>query len=176
MLPLSLAAGAAASSNPRAYGATLQYIAAATSSCSKSAGADCTSLEPFAVTMRVIRVDRYRLAVANTRSSGNFRYFAWILPDDMTLTRIVSARAGYCGIDSGMISCTRTLAARGCGCAQQDLIVDFTARGREPTRAKGGYWIHYGLVTPYLDTPSTFNDVPICDIGEKSTSAHPCLK
>ena len=62
------------------------------------------------------------------------------------------------------------------GCERAGTIVDFTASGREPTRAKGGYWIHYGLVTPYLDVPSTFKDVPICEPGEKSTNAHPCLK
>ena len=94
----------------------------------------------------------------------------------MTLRRIVSSRAGTCGISSGMISCTRNLPARGCVCAQRDLVVDFAASGREPTRAKGGYWIYYGLVTPYLDVPSTFSDVPICEPGEKNTSAHPCLK
>jgi hypothetical protein len=133
-------------------------------------------LNPFAVTMHVIARDRYRIEVANARSRGNFRYFAWILADGMTLRQIVRTRGGNCGQSSGMISCTRKLAARSCGCTQRDLIVDFTALGREPTRAKGGYWIYYGLVTPYLDAPSTFSDVPICDLGEKSTGAHPCLK
>ena len=56
------------------------------------------------------------------------------------------------------------------------MIVDCRATGVDPTGAKGGYWIHYGLVNPFLDVPSTFNDVPICDSGEKSTSAHPCVK
>src|SRR5204863_2497360 len=105
----------------------------------------------------------------------NFRYFAWILPDGMTLQRVVRSD-GDCGISSGMISCTRKLAAPGCACSQADLVVDFTAAGREPTHVKGGHWVYYGLVTPYLDVPSTFNDVPICDIGEKSTSAHPCIR
>jgi hypothetical protein len=136
----------------------------------------CTQLEPFTVTMYVRARDSYRIDVANTRRGGNYRYFAWILADGMTLRRVLSSRGGSCGISSGMIACTRKLVAGGCGCTQRDLIVDFTAGGREPTWAKGGYWIHYGLVTPYLDVPSTFNDVPICDIGEKSTSAHPCLK
>ena len=71
---------------------------------------------------------------------------------------------------------SRWIAERGLKATRQrDLIVDFTASGREPTRAKGGYWIHYGLVTPYLDVPSTFNDLPICANGEKSTIAHPCM-
>jgi len=136
----------------------------------------CTSLPPFAVTMYVLATDSYRIDVANTGLRDSFRFFAWILPDGMSLRRIVSSRNGDCGISSGMISCTRERSAGSCACSQRDLIVDFVASGREPTRAKGGYWIHYGLVTPYLDDPSSFNDVPICQPGEKSTSAHPCLK
>jgi hypothetical protein len=176
---LVLAPSAAARAHPEAYGATLEYIRAATSSCPgqlPARGGRCTSLEPFAVTMRAVGTHSYRIDIANTRLSDNFRYFAWILPDGMTLQRIVSSRDGDCGISSGMISCTRKLVARGCACSQPDLVVDFTAEGRAPTRARGGYWIHYGLVTPFLDAPSTFNDVPICDNGEKSTRAHPCLE
>jgi hypothetical protein len=173
----SVASGAGARPHPEAYGATLQYISAVTSSCQMPAAVRrCTSLLPFAVTMHVVGAQRYRISISNTRASDQFRYFAWILPDGMTLQRIVSAREGDCGISSGMISCVRRLPARGCACSQSDLVVDFTAKGRSPTRAKGGYWIHWGLVTPYLDVPGTFNDVPICEIGEKSTSAHPCLK
>ncbi len=178
MLSVPVAASAAVRSNPKAYGATLQYIRAATSGCGRPVvrGRSCNALYPFTVTMRVIAQGRYRIGVTNTPSTGDFRYFAWLLADGMTLTRIVSTRGGSCGPSSGMISCTRKLAPRGCGCAQRDLIVDFTASGREPVRAKGGYWIHFGLVSPYLDVPSIFNDVPICDVGEKSTSAHPCVK
>jgi hypothetical protein len=183
-LSAPVAASAAVTSNPNALGATMQYLEAATASCYAgqppgqlpAPGGSCTGITPFTVVMRVVARDRYRIEVTNTRTTGNFRYFAWILADGMTLRRIVSTRGGSCGPSSGMISCTRRLAAGGCGCAQRDLIVDFTAGGREPTRAKGGYWIHYGLVTPYLDTPTTFNDLPICTPGEKSTSAHPCLK
>jgi hypothetical protein len=169
-LCLYLAAGAGARPHPEAYGATLGYIRAATSSC------DCTTLEPFAVTMRVVATHRYRLDITNTRLTDNFRYFAWLLPDGMILQRVVRSREGDCGISSGMISCTRKLPARGCACSQADLVVDFTAAGLPPTHAKGGYWVYHGLVTPYLDVPSSFNDVPICDVGEKSTSTHPCAK
>jgi hypothetical protein len=73
-----------------------------------------------------------------------------------------------------MIACTRALAAHGCKCVQEDLEVDFTATGREPTHASGGYWIHYGLVTPYLDVPTVFADTPICKAGQTSTADHPC--
>jgi len=163
-LSFTLAAGAGARPHPEAYGATLQYIRAA------------KWLEPFAVTMRVVGGHSYRLNVANVRVTDNYRYFAWMLPEGMTLQRIVGSREGDCGISSGMISCTRKLAAGDCACSQADLVVDFTAVGRAPIRARGGYWIHYGLVTPYLDVPSTFNDVPVCDLGQKSTSAHPCLE
>jgi hypothetical protein len=178
-LCIHVVASAAARPHPEAYGATLKYLDSATSSCvgqSPAPGGECTQLQPFAVTMRVLGIHRYRIEVGNTRSQANFRYFAWILPDGMTLRRIVGSRDGDCGISSGMISCTRRLVGRRCACSQRDLVVDFTATGRDPTRAKGGYWIHYGLVMPYLDLPSTFNDVPICDIGEKSTTEHPCLK
>jgi hypothetical protein len=173
---ISITADVAARPHPQAYAATLEYIRTATSSCPgqlPSSGGRCTSLEPFAVTMRAVGTHSYRINIGNTRLTDSFRYFAWLLPDGMTLKRIVSVRAGDCGISGGMISCERRVAAQR---RQPDLVVDFTATGRTPTRAKGGYWIHYGLVTPYLDAPSTFNDVPICDIGEKSTSAHPCLK
>jgi hypothetical protein len=173
----SIASSAGARPHPEAYGATLQYLSAATSSCqAPGAVRRCTSLEPFVVTMRVVGAQSYRISISNTRVADHFRFFAWILPDGMTLQRIVSTRHGDCGISSGMISCVRRLPAQGCACSQRDLVVDFTARGRSPTRAKGGYWIHWGLVTPYLDVPSTFNDVPICQPGEKSTGAHPCLK
>ena len=178
MFSIPVAASAAVRSNPYAYGATLQYIHAAESVCGGRIvpGGSCAGLYPFTVTMRVIAQGRYRIGITNTPPTGNFRYFAWILADGMTLRRIVSTRGGSCGPSSGMISCTRKLAQHGCRCAQRDLIVDFTASGREPVRAKGGYWIHFGLVTPSLDVPSTFNDVPICQPGENSTSAHPCLK
>jgi hypothetical protein len=176
-LSISVTASAGARPHPEAYGATLQYLRAAASSCpGQLASGRCSSLEPFAVTMRVVGAHGYRIDVANTRLTDNFRYFAWLLPDGMTLQRIVHSRAGDCGISSGMISCTRRLAARGCDCSQPNLVVDFTAAGRAPTRAVGGYWIHYGLVTPYLDVASTFNDVPICDLGQKSSRAHPCLE
>jgi hypothetical protein len=180
-LSLCVAAGAGARPHPEAYGATLQYIQAAVSSCAgqlppaKGPGR-CSSLEPFAVTVRQVDTRTYRLDIANTRLTDNFRYFAWLLPDGMTLRRVVRSSDGDCGISSGMISCTRQLATRGCACSQPDLVVDFTAAGRAPTRAKGGYWVYHGLVTPYLDVPSSFSDVPICDIGEKSTNAHPCTK
>jgi len=176
---IPVAAGAAVRSHPEAYGATLQYLEGATSSCagqSPAPGGFCTQLNAFTVTTDVVARDRYRIDVANMHSTSNFRYFAWILADGMTLRRILNTRGGNCGPSSGMISCTRKLAGHGCGCRQGDLIVDFTASGRPPTRAKGGYWIHYGLVTPYLDVPTTFSDVPICEQGEKSTNAHPCLK
>jgi hypothetical protein len=174
-LCISISAVAAARPHPQAYGATLKYISAVTSSCF-GGGGQCTSLEPFAVTMRVVGARSYRISISNTRLADRFRFFAWVMPDGMTLERIVSSREGDCGNSSGMISCTRQLPAHGCACSQPDLVVAFTAQGRAPTRAKGGYWIHYGFVTPYLDVPSTFNDVPICEAGEKSTSAHPCLK
>jgi hypothetical protein len=170
-----IAASADARPHPEALGATLQYISAFTSSCEVS-GANCASLEPFAVTMRTVGIRRYRLSISNTRATDHFRYFAWIVPDSLTLHRVVSSRAGDCGIANSMISCVRKLPAHGCACSQPDLVVDFTAQGQPPTRAKLGYWIWHGLVTAYLDVPSTFNDVPICDVGEKSTSAHPCLK
>jgi hypothetical protein len=172
---ISIAASASAGQHPQAYGATLQYIRVATCQVPGAMG-HCVSRQPFAVTMHAIATHTYRIDIANTRLTDNFRYFAWLLPDGMTLRRVVRSSQGDCGISSGMISCTRNLAARGCACSQADLVVDFTATGRAPIRAKGGYRVYYGLVTPYLDVPSSFNDVPICDVGEKSTSAHPCLK
>jgi hypothetical protein len=152
-------ASAGAGSNPKAYQATLGYIAKATASCSGPlpipGGGGCTVLEPFTVTMYVRGRDRYRIDVVNTSSAANYRYFAWLLPTGMTLRRIMDSRGGSCEIDNAMISCTRNLTAENCGCPQQDLSVEFTALGREPTRARGGYWIHYGLVTPYLDLACT---------------------
>jgi hypothetical protein len=174
---VSIVASASARPHPEAYGATLQYIRVFTASCLVPGGRrQCSSLEPFAVTMRTVGTRRYRIRISNTRTTDKFRYFAWLVPDSLTLHRIVSSRDGDCGIASSMISCVRKLPTHGCACSQQDLVVDFTAQGQPPTRAKLGYWIWHGLVTPYLDVPSTFNDVPICDVGEKSTSAHPCLK
>jgi hypothetical protein len=178
-LTIYVAASADARPHPEAYGATLKYLATATSSCAGQSpvpGGMCTQANTFTVAMRVLGTQSYQVDVKNTDLISSYRYFAWLVPDGMTLSRIVSSRAGDCGISSGMITCARKVAAPGCGCSQPDLIVDFTATGRTPTRAKGGYWIHYGLVTAFLDVPSTFSDVPICDIGEKSTTAHPCLK
>ena len=152
-----------------------QYLAEATASCAGQhprPGGYCTGLEVVAVTMNVVETGKYRLDVANL-APRKFRYFAWLLPDGMTLTRVVGARGGDCGTSSGMISCVRNLGSP--GRQQGDLVVDFTATGRTPTRAKG-YWIHYGLVTPYLDRPTSFADVPICDVGQKSTKQHPCLE
>jgi hypothetical protein len=99
----------------------------------------------------------------------------------MTLTRVENSRDGSCGIRSGTIACTRKLVAHGCGCRQHDLVVNFTATGHEPKRAIGPkgehYWIYYGLVTPFLDqAPPSFTDVNFCDIGQKSTKQHPCIK
>ncbi len=167
---------AAEAKYPQAWGATQQYLAGATASCAAQhpeAGGWCTQLETFSVTMNVLATGRYRIQVANMVPRSNFRYFAWILPDGMTLTRVLGTRGGDCGTSSGMISCIRNLAAH--GHRQGNLVVDFTASGRAPTHAKG-YWIHYGFVTPFLDQPQAFNDLPICDLGEKSTKQHPCLK
>lgn len=167
---------AASAKYPQAWGATQQYLNGATASCAGQApepGGACTQLEAFTVTMGVLSAGKYRLHVANMLPRSNFRYFAWLLPDGMTLTGVSGAHGGSCGTSSGMISCQRQLAST--GSVQGDLVVDFTASGRAPTRAKGGYWIHYGLVTPYLDVPPSFNDLPICDLGEKNTKAHPCL-
>jgi hypothetical protein len=153
-----------------AWGATQSYIAAATKSCPPGS----TCLEPFSVTLHTVQRDKYRLEISNTRATSNFAYFAWILPDGMTLTRVLGSHQGSCAIRNGMLVCTRALAAHGCKCTQEDLEVDFTATGREPTRAPGGYWIHYGLVTPYLDVPTVFADAPLCTPGQKSTADHPC--
>ena len=153
-----------------AWGATLGYIAAATRACPSKD----TCLEPFSVTIHTVRRDKYRLEISNTKPTSNFAYFAWLLPDGMTATRVLGSRQGSCAIRDGVIACTRALAAHGCSCAQEDLEVDFTARGREPKLAPGGYWIHYGLVTPYLDVPTAFSDVPICPAGQQSTADHPC--
>ena len=178
-ISLQIVAGAAARPHPEAWGATLKYLDTATSGCGpqKAApGGICTQADTFTVTMSERGRQSYRIEVANVRATANYRFFAWILPDGMTLKRIVSTRDGDCGISNGMISCARKLVSPGCGCSQKDLVVDFTAVGRTPTRAKGGYWIYYGLVTPYLDVPPTFTDVSFCDIGQKSTPAHPCVK
>ena len=190
LLPLTLVLGAlalpvAAIASVRpdpyayAYGATLKYIDSSTKSCAEQhpqRGGQCTQYEPFSVTMQVLRRDHYRIEIANARAVSNFAYFAWILPDGMTLRRIARTHEGSCGIRQGMIACTRQLKAHGCGCAQRDLVVDFTATGREPTHAKGGYWIYYGFVAPYLDQAPPFTDASFCDIGQKSTKQHPCVK
>src|SRR5581483_1859227 len=76
---------------PQAWGATQQYLQAATASCvgpHPRVGGSCTQLEPFTVTMRVFAVGRYRIEVANQVPRGNFRYFAWLLPDGMKLTSV----------------------------------------------------------------------------------------
>jgi hypothetical protein len=166
----SQAASGARVSDPyeNAWGATLNYIAAATKGCPSAC------LEPFSVTLHVVKRDNYRLKISNTRSTSNFAYFAWILPDGMTVTHVLASHQGSCAIRDGAIACTRALAANGCKCAQQDLEVDFTATGREPRRAAGGYWIHYGLITPYLDVPTAFSDLPLCPAGQQSTPDHPC--
>jgi len=172
--------GAAAQKYPQAWGATQKYLSSATASCAAQpaghlpiAGGLCTGVNIFTVKMHVLATGKYQIEVTNNVAGSNFRYFAYLLPDGMTLTRVLGARGGDCGTDSGMISCARTPAAH--GHRQGDLSVEFTASGRAPTRAKG-YWIHYGFVTPYLDQAPSFNDVPICDLGQKSTKAHPCLK
>jgi hypothetical protein len=168
---------AAQAKYPQAWGATQQYLAGATASCAAQhpeAGGWCTQLETFSVAMEVVATGRYRIEVANMVPRSNFRYFAYLLPDGMTLTRVLGANGGDCGTSSGMISCIRNLAVH--GNKQRDLVVDFTASGRAPVKAKAGYWIHFGFTTPYLDQPESFTDVPICDLGEKSTKEHPCLK
>ena len=168
------AAGAAARPHPEAYDATMQYLRSAVQSCvqqSPTPGGFCTQLNTFTVTIKVLGTDRYRIEVADMRRES-FPYFAWLPADGMTLKRIATVRNGDCGISGGMISCARTAASGG---VQPDLVVEFTTTGLAPKRAKDGYWIHFGLVTPYLDVP-TFNDVPICDTGQTSTKQHPCLK
>src|SRR5579864_6220677 len=167
---------AAEAKYPQAWGATQKYLAGATASCAAQhpeAGGWCTQLETFSVTMDVLATGKYRLEVANMVPRSSFRYFAWLLPDGMTLTRVLGTSGGDCGTSSGMISCVRNVGAH--GRKQGNLVVDFTASGRAPTHAKG-YWIHYGFVTPYLDQQPSFNDLPICDLGQKSTKQHPCLK
>ena len=175
-----LAAQAAGPAYPQAWGAMQQYLNGATASCAAQGpgqqptpGAACTQLETFSVSMRVEGTNRYLIRVSNMLPRNNFRYFAYLLPDGMTLTGVQGSWQGHCGTNGGMISCMRVIATRG---AQRDLIVEFTATGRAPIRAKKGYWIHFGFVTPFLDQPQSFSDVPICDLGEKSTRVHPCLK
>jgi hypothetical protein len=162
-----------------AYGATLGYIDAATKTCAlqhPEPGGFCSQSQPFVVSMRVLRRDHYRIDVQNQFPRSNYAYFAWILPDGMTLKRVGTSVEGSCGIRAGMIACTRKQVAHGCGCRQQDLVVDFTATGREPKHTKAGYWIFYGLVTPFLDQTPSFTDVNFCDLGQKSTKQHPCIK
>jgi hypothetical protein len=159
----------------RAYSVTEGYLQSAKFSCASQPHADaelCTQLEPFTVTMHVRTVDHYRIDVSNTHRDSNYRYFAWLLPPGMKLTRIVTSHDGTCGIRDGKIACTRALAAPRCDCSQRDLVVVFTATGREPTRAKGGYLIHYGLVTPILDPLN--RRAPVCRAGQANTPAQPC--
>src|SRR5579864_389739 len=117
---------AASAAYPQAWGATQQYLNAATSSCAGLApkpGGACTQLETFTVTMGVLAFGKYRLEVQNMVPHGNFQYFAWLLPDGMTLTGVTGAHGGSCGTSGGMISCKRVLAAH--GRAQRNLVVNF---------------------------------------------------
>jgi hypothetical protein len=177
-LALPITAARTPPTYPQAWAATQQYLQGATGSCAGQnprPGGWCTQLTTFTVTMDVLATDRYRIEVANNVPHGNFRYFAYLLPGGMTLQRVLSARNGNCGTNVGIISCIRDLKPRNCSCAQRDLVVEFTASGRAPIRTVAGYWIHFGFVTPYLDQPTSFADLPICDLGEKSSKAHPCL-
>jgi hypothetical protein len=135
---------------------------------------------PFNFTVRVLSTDSYQVEVDNTNPTKFIKSFDWAPPSGVTVTKITSTSGGTCTLDgNGGITCKGTIYPPDCQCAGGGMIVDFSAKGREPTFANG-YWTYYGFVggvtvTGTAPAKSTaFSDLPVCGKGKKSTKAHPC--
>lgn len=134
---------------------------------------------PYSMIVRVLGTDSYQIEVDNTNPTKTVKSFTWTPPSGMTVTAVTSATGGKCDVTGGIISCKGSLGAAPCTCVGGSMLVNFTAKGREPTWANG-YWIHYGVVGALDITSSTpvkvptFSDLPACAKGQKSTKARPC--
>jgi hypothetical protein len=134
---------------------------------------------PYAMTVRVLdeSAGKYQVDISNANPEKFVSAFNWTPPGGMTVTSIDNAIGGRCHLTSdGIVSCTgAALPARSATGMGGDIIVDFTATGRQPTWT-GSYWIHYGVIGSVQVTQSTFSDLPVCKKGQTSSGAHPCAK
>ena len=132
---------------------------------------------PFAMVIRVLddQAGKYQVDIQNGNPTRFVSSFNWTPPSGMTVTAVTGSIGGVCHLTGdGTITC-KGLAAppNSATTVGGDIIVDFTATGRQPTWT-GSYWIHYGVVGSVQVQTSPFSDMPVCKKGQKSTNASPC--
>jgi hypothetical protein len=135
--------------------------------------------EPYAMVVRVLdeSAGKYQVEIENENPTLFVSSFNWIPPSGMTVTAITSSIGGRCHLTGdGFVVCTGLASpANSATTMGGDIIVNFTATGRQPTWT-GSYWIHYGVIGSVQVQESTFSDLPVCKKSHTSTAAHPCAK
>jgi len=136
---------------------------------------------PYVMVVRILSTDHYQVEVQNTDSHSFIKSFDWSPPGGLTVTAVTGSQGGTCKLDGlGGISCSGKALPSTCdGCVGSSMVVNFTAKGLEPTFANG-FWTYYGVVggvqvtgTIPIQKP-TFSDLPTCAKGKKSTPSHLC--
>jgi hypothetical protein len=137
---------------------------------------------PDDLIVRILSTDHYQIEVQNNNEASFIKSFVYTPPNGLTISAVTGVLGGTCSLSSGAINCTGKIVPPTCdGCVGASLIVNFTARGLEPTFGNG-YWTYYGVVGGVQVTgttpveKSTFGDLPLCKKGQKSTKAHACVK
>jgi hypothetical protein len=140
---------------------------------------------------RSLGANRYEVIITNVSHVGFVNHFTWTPPPAMTITSLTQDGHGRCELSRRVISCRLALHPPTCTCKGDGgtLRLGFTARWRRDVAGKAasqpaeGY-IDVTSVTPVpylipsspLQNPSENADLPICENGQPSTPAHPCIR
>lgn len=134
---------------------------------------------PYAMVLRVLNepAGKYQVEIENGNPTRFVSSFVWTPPSGMNVTAVTGSIGGICRLTGdGVIVCKGLAAPPDSSTSVGgDIIVNFTAAGRQPTWT-GSYWIHYGIIGTVQVQTSTFSDLPVCKKGQKSTKALPCTK
>jgi hypothetical protein len=133
--------------------------------------------------VRTITPGHYEVIVQNFSNIGFINSF-WFHTTNVKITKVVSSTMGTCTLlDDNTISCDNMkLAPPKCTC-QTGGIMKFRFDGK-PLAANhgidGGIALHDTTPVPYhipsyLNSQANVLDLPICQPGQKSSSAHRCV-
>jgi hypothetical protein len=131
----------------------------------------------------------YQLMVSNTSAIGFINTFTWVPPPGVTIKAVTSG-TGLCHLSGGAISCRLALRPPTCTCRGDggtvavSFIADVGADGNGHTYevANGFLRIDSETPVPYIipssprQRPSDNADLPVCEKGQSSTAAKPCLQ
>jgi hypothetical protein len=155
------------------------FVAVASSATASAATPSVRVDSPFAMTVSVLDEagGKYQVEVQNENPTKFVSRVSWTPPNGLTITGITRSIGGKCLLTGdGVVVCVgQARPAASMTTMGGSIIVVFTATGLQPTWT-GEYWIHHGVLGAVKVTQSTFNDLPLCKKGQKSTAARPCTK